>query len=121
VDPLTGEGIGQALETGNAAATAIIERGDRDPQQAAKQYRNYVRRGLAIDNSVAGAIAKLVRSEKAARAVIRMAPQLNKLDHYAIRWVFEDNPRAAALTPWRWKERFGDKRPAPYADLKENA
>jgi len=69
---------------------------------------------------VAGAIAKLVRHEKAARAVIRMAPQLNKLDHYAIRWVFEDNPRAAALTPWRWKERFGDKRPAPYADLKEH-
>jgi geranylgeranyl reductase family protein len=122
VDPLTGEGIGQALETGHAAATAIIEHGDRHAHRAAKYYRNYIRRGMAVDNSVAGSIAKLVRHEKAARAVIRLAPKLNKLDHYAIRWVFEDNPRAAALTPWRWRERFGNKQTAAYTRLmKENA
>jgi geranylgeranyl reductase family protein len=119
VDPLTGEGIGQALETGHAAATAIIEKGDRDPERAAKQYRNHIRRGMAVDNSVAGAIAKLVRSERAARTVIRVAPHLNRLDHYAIRWVFEDNPRAAALTPWRWPERFGEQKTAAYVKLSQ--
>jgi geranylgeranyl reductase family protein len=119
VDPLTGEGIGQALETGHVAAVAIIEKGARHPEHAAKHYRNYIRRGMAIDNSVAGAIAKLVRSERAARAVIRMTPHLNSLDSYAVRWVFEDNPRAAALTPWRWRERFGEKKPPAYVDLRK--
>jgi flavin-dependent dehydrogenase len=117
VDPLTGEGIGQALETGDAAAKAIIEKGQRDPVHAAERYRSYIRRGMAVDNSVAGSIAKLVRSERAARAVIRVAPYFNRFDHYAIRWVFEDNPRAAALTPWRWRERFGEKKTAAYVEL----
>lgn len=122
VDPLTGEGIGQALETGDAAARAIIEKGQRHPERAAKHYRTYIQRGMAVDNSVAGAIAKLVRSEHAARAVIRLAPKLNTLDHYAIRWVFEDNPRAAALTPWRWRERFGGKKKtAAYLHLNSHA
>jgi geranylgeranyl reductase family protein len=121
VDPLTGEGIGQALETGHMAAMSIIEKGQRDPARAANHYRRYIRRGMAVDNSVAGAIAKLVRSERAARAVIRMTPHLNRFDHYAIRWVFEDNPRAAALTPWRWRERFGEQKTAAYVKLSTKA
>jgi flavin-dependent dehydrogenase len=116
VDPLTGEGIGQALETGREAAQAIAVHGVRSPTEAARHYVRHIRRGMAVDNGVAGAIAKLVRSEKAARAVIRMTPFLNSLDHYAVRWVFEDNPRAAAITPWRWRQRFSGRKQAAYVD-----
>lgn len=116
VDPLTGEGIGQALETGREAARSIIEFGNDSTRDPAQNYIRVIKRGMAIDNSVAGSIAKLVRSEKAARAIIRATPYLNRFDHYAVRWVFEDNPRAAALTPWRWSERFSGKKSPAYVD-----
>ena len=56
-----------------------------------------------------GDLADLVRTERGARAVIRLAPAGPWKGQYALRWVFEDNPRAGLLTPWRWKDRFKEK------------
>lgn len=109
VDPLTGEGIGQALETGHEAATALLDAGPLQPKAAARRYTRRIRMGMAIDNGFARGIARAVTSERGARAAIRLAPAGPTNGRYALRWVFEDNPRAALLTPWRWPERFTEK------------
>lgn len=107
VDPLTGEGIAQALETGELAADAIAQ--EATPYDAANRYRTALRRGLQFDNRFAASLARIVRHERGARFVIQAAPRGPFRGRYAIRWVFEDNPRAALLTPWRWRERFKSK------------
>jgi len=109
VDPLTGEGIGQALETGDRAARAIMSAGATNPARAEALYVHGIKRGMAIDNRVAKSLSRLVTHKTAARAVIRMAPKGPWRGRYAIKWAFEDNPRAALFTPWRWKERFANK------------
>lgn len=109
VDPLTGEGIGQALETGELAATVIHRSGPGAPELAGRRYRRTIMGGLALDNRFAASLARLVTHEPAARAVIRLAPNGPWRGRYAIKWAFEDNPRAALLTPWRWPERFRGK------------
>lgn len=110
VDPLTGEGIAQALGTGAAAANAILRYGySRDGRQVASFYESQVKRGMANDHRFARALASVVRHDAGARLAIRMAPLGPQRGRYAMRWVFEDNPRAALLTPWRWRERFSEK------------
>ncbi len=113
VDPLTGEGIAQALDTGELAAHAIAS--EVAPEAVAYQYRRALNRGLAFDNKFSAALARIVRHETGARFVIQMAPRGLFRGRYAIRWVFEDNPRAALLTPWRWRKRFTPKATA-YAE-----
>ena len=68
-----------------------------------------IRAGMALDNAFARGIARAVTHEIGARAAIRLAPAGPTRGRYALRWVFEDNPRAALLTPWRWGERFRAK------------
>ncbi len=109
VDPLTGEGIGQAMETAEMVAHAIISAGATQPMQAAKSYVNEIRFGMAIDNRFARSLARLVTHERPARAAIRFAPLGPWKGRYAVKWAFEDNPRAALLTPWRWPQRFANK------------
>jgi menaquinone-9 beta-reductase len=108
VDPLTGEGIGQAMQTSQLAVDAFLSH-PTNPSRAAKQYRHSIARGLWIDNGFSRRLADLVRTERGARAVIRLAPAGPWKGQYALRWVFEDNPRAGLLTPWRWGERFTTK------------
>lgn len=107
VDPLTGEGIAQAMETGELAAHAIST--NTTSEGAAQAYRTSLRRGIQFDNKFAANLARIVRHEAGARFVIQAAPRGPFRGRYAIRWVFEDNPRAALLTPWRWRERFKTK------------
>ena len=109
VDPLTGEGIAQAMETGELAAKAIHRAGAVHPELAARHYRRAIQFGMALDNGFARMLAQLVSHEAAARAVIRLAPHGPWRGRYAVKWAFEDNPRAALLTPWRWRSRFAAK------------
>lgn len=109
VDPLTGEGIAQALETGERAAHAVLVSGANDPSGAASRYRRELRFGMQVDHAFSRRLATLVSSEAGARAVIRLAPLGPWRGRYAVRWVFEDNPRAGLLTPWRWRDRFAPK------------
>lgn len=107
VDPLTGEGIGQALETGALAATAILR--SVEPEVVASAYRRSIKYGLKVDHEFARWLTSIVRHDAGARAVIRLAPAGPWHGQYALRWVFEDNPRAGLLTPWRWGQRFKKK------------
>jgi menaquinone-9 beta-reductase len=102
-DPMTGEGIGQALTTGRWAADAIAAAGALHPTHAAASYRRRVRAELAPDSMLARALGQVLRSSTGTRAAVRVAASSTWTRREFGRWLFEDYPRALLLTPWRWR------------------
>jgi geranylgeranyl reductase family protein len=105
VDPLTGEGVAQALETGALAADAIAgaERG-RDVAAVARRYRAAVDRRLGRDLRFAARLQHVLARPWGARGAIRAAGLTPWTRRQFARWMFEDYPRAAVLTPDRWRQ-----------------
>ncbi len=101
-DPMTGEGIGQALETGLAAAEAILAGRPTDPAGIATAYEAELRRGLVRDNRMAARLLPLLRRRQGAEAAVRIASATPWVRRNFARWLFEDYPRALVLTPHRW-------------------
>jgi geranylgeranyl reductase family protein len=99
-DPLTGEGIGQALLTGRLAAEAII--GPGAETEAGARYEASARAALRNDHRLAEALSRLLGRPLTARAAIRAAGMSGWTRRNFVRWMFEDYPRAALATPWRW-------------------
>ncbi len=94
VDPMTGEGIAQAIETGMLAAQSIATGAD---------YPTLVHRTLGRDLRFAGALQRLLRSPIGARAAIRAADLTPWTRRNFARWMWEDYPRAIVGTPDRWR------------------
>jgi len=105
-DQLTGEGIGQALLTGIEAAEAIVATRGGDPLEAGARYRRSVRRHLVADHRMSVALSRLTGHRRAVDAGIRLVDSTAWTRRNFVRWMFEDEPRAAALTPRRWHRRF---------------
>jgi geranylgeranyl reductase family protein len=101
VDPMTGEGIAQALETGILAAESIAQGGD--PARIAARYRSRVQRRLGRDLRFATSLQRVLRSSLGARGAIRAADLTPWTRRNFARWMFEDYPRALLLTPDRWQ------------------
>jgi menaquinone-9 beta-reductase len=101
VDPMTGEGIAQALETGALAAEAVVSGGE--PEVVAARYRRQVGRALGRDLRFASALQSLLRYPLGARAAIAAAGLTPWTRRNFARWMFEDYPRALLLTPDRWR------------------
>lgn len=101
VDPLTGEGIAQALETGILAAGAAA--GGGTATAVADRYRRGVRAALVPDLRLAGALQRVLASPLGARASIAAAGLTPWTRRNFARWMFEDYPRAALFTPRRWR------------------
>jgi geranylgeranyl reductase family protein len=101
VDPMTGEGIAQALETGILAAEAVAIGGG--PVAVGARYRRSVDRALGRDLRFAAALQRVLRSPLGARAAIRAADLTPWTRRHFARWMFEDYPRALVLTPRRWR------------------
>jgi len=99
-DPLTGEGIGQAIETGILAAEAIVRGGDASEISA--RYRRGVHRSLARDLRFAASLQRVFARPMAARAALRAIDANDWTRQNFVRWMFEDYPRAQLLTPDRW-------------------
>ncbi len=114
VDPMTGEGIAQAIETGMLAASAISDGNGVDPQSVGDDYRNRVARSLGTDLRFAAALQRLLARPKAARGAIRAVDANDWTRRNFARWMFEDYPRAALFTPSRWRRRMFT-RPGAYA------
>lgn len=102
-DPMTGEGIGQALDTGVLAARAILAAGPARPELAASRYQQAVHRGLAVDNRLAEVLSRALRHRKGARGAIRLSGLTPWTRRHFVRWLFEDYPRALVATPHRWR------------------
>src|SRR5207245_1239862 len=101
VDPMTGEGIAQAIETGMLAARAVA--GGPGPAIVTARYRRDVRAALGADLRIAGALQQVLRSPLGARAAVRAAGLSPWTRRNFARWMFEDYPRALAFTPRRWR------------------
>jgi menaquinone-9 beta-reductase len=93
VDPMTGEGIAQALETGMLAAAAIATGAD---------YAHLVHRSLGRDLHFASFLQKILRHPLGAEAAIRIADLNSWTRRNFARWMWEDYPRALLGTPDRW-------------------
>jgi geranylgeranyl reductase family protein len=100
-DPMTGEGIAQALLTGQLAASAILEHAC-DPSAARASYEREVRRHLLADHRMSVLLMALLRREQLARASVRIAGSTPWTRRNFARWLFEDYPRAVLVTPRRW-------------------
>ena len=113
-DVMTGEGIGQALLTGRLAAESIIAAGATQPTVAADLYEREVDHHLVADHKLSLALGSVLAKEWGARGAIRVVAGSGEWGkrNFA-RWMFEDEPRAVALTPSRWHRRFL-KQPGAY-------
>ena len=100
-DPMTGEGIAQALLTGMLAAEAIGP-GDRPPEAVRRRYRRDVLRALRADHRMSSLLSRVLKHRKGARGSLRLAGATDWTRHNFARWMFEDYPRAVLLTPRRW-------------------
>lgn len=102
-DPMTGEGIAQALESGAAAAQAVLGAGPGRPTQAAGAYSSQIRRGMRLDNRLAGVLARAMVDPLVTRASLRAVALGGWSRANFARWMFEGYPRAILATPRRWR------------------
>lgn len=110
-DTLTGEGIGQALETGIAAAHAINS--GADATRVRRAYSESLDRTLLADHRMSVALSKLLSSPRITRWVLALVSTSEWTRRNFVRWMFEDEPRAVVVTPRRWHRDFL-KRPGAY-------
>jgi geranylgeranyl reductase family protein len=104
VDPMTGEGIAQALDSGAFAAHAVASADD--PVVVAARYRSAVESALGRDLRFAAFLQRLLRSGLVTNGAIRAAGMTPWTRRNFARWMFEDYPRAALFTPDRWRRRL---------------
>jgi geranylgeranyl reductase family protein len=104
-DVMTGEGIGQALLTGRLAAEAIVSGGSADT--IAGCYRDRVRGELVADHRMSATLGRVLRHSRGADAALSIVAHSGTWGRRNFaRWMFEDEPRAIAVTPRRWHRRF---------------
>jgi len=96
-DPMTGEGIGQALLSGRLAAEAIL--GSDDP---APLYEHEARRELVADDRMARVLIPMLGHPLVARGALKLTGATPWTRRNFARWMFEDYPRAMIATPRRW-------------------
>ncbi len=101
-DPLTGEGIGQAMESAEVAVHSMIEAGPDRPDRAALSYRRQIDTTLSVDDKVSVAVSNLLRRPGVANGWQRLVMANKGTRYQFLRWMFEDYPRALLLTPRRW-------------------
>jgi geranylgeranyl reductase family protein len=102
VDPMTGEGIAQALETGVLAADATAS-SSAYPTIVAAGYRAAVDRGLGRDLRFAARLQRVLARPRGADLALRVVDLTQWTRRNFGRWMFEDYPRAVLFTPDRWR------------------
>ena len=115
-DPMTGEGIGQAIETGRLASRCITDdastNGGRlngrgsSPEQVTAAYQAELEAGMLRDHRLAKALSSVLASDRGIEASVAIAGATNWTRANFARWLFEDYPRASLITPGRWHRRL---------------
>lgn len=103
-DPMTGEGIAQALLTGSLASEAIALGGHAAAVRA--RYEREVRHHLLADHRMSAVLSRTLSHRKGARAAVFLAGLTPWTRKNFARWLFEDYPRAVLFTPRRWRRRI---------------
>jgi menaquinone-9 beta-reductase len=112
-DTMTGEGIGQAVLTGRLAAEAIVATGALQPEVVRARYETDVRHHLLADHRMSALLTRALTHRRGARGAVRLIGAAAWTRRNFGRWMFEDEPRAIAVTPSRWHRRFL-RRPGAY-------
>ncbi|MFV0259404.1 MAG: NAD(P)/FAD-dependent oxidoreductase [Acidimicrobiales bacterium] len=105
-DPMTGEGIGQALATGMTAVTSLADAGPAEPDSAARRYRDDLTRTMVRDHRFARGLSTVLGNRWATEAAIRTVDSTGWTRRQFGRWLFEDYPRALVITPDRWNRSW---------------
>ena len=105
-DSLTGEGIGQALLSGQLSAQAIVAGNNREASVTRSKYEQLIRHHLFADHRMSATLGAILKSSLGARAALRIANLTPWTRANFVRWMFEDEPRAAVFTPSRWHRNF---------------
>ena len=114
-DPMTGEGIGQALLSGLLAADALTAAGPHDDAAARELYRSGVARHLQRDFHFTRMLGRALRTPAGCNLAVGVSGATPWTRRNFARWLFEDYPRALILTPDRWQRgalgggAFGDR------------
>ncbi len=116
-DPMTGEGIGQAIETGVLAATELLAAGN-DPLVAGPSYRTHLAKSMQKDHRLAQLLSNVLAQPRLAQMSVRIAGATSWTRRNFARWLFEDYPRAVLATPRRWHRQVFSQ-PGAYATKKE--
>ncbi|MFZ9176054.1 MAG: NAD(P)/FAD-dependent oxidoreductase, partial [Ilumatobacteraceae bacterium] len=105
-DTLTGEGIGQALLSGVLAGQAIATSRAHGARSVSRSYKRAIRRNFFADHRMSVTLGAILKSELGARGALRLANTNDWTRRNFVRWMFEDEPRAAIFTPSRWHRGF---------------
>ena len=108
-DALTGEGIGQALQTGIAAADSIARADDAGPAAVQRAYRKALDDELGADHRMSVQLGRILAHRRGAEGSLRLAGLTDWTRRNFGRWLFEDEPRAVLFTPRRWHRRLLDR------------
>ncbi len=100
-DPMTGEGIAQALLSGRWAAEAVG--GGGEPPAVAARYESAMRRGLFADHRMSVRLSGVLAHRRGVNVALRLAGSSAWSRRHFGRWLFEDCPRAVVVTPGRWR------------------
>ena len=100
-DPMTGEGIGQALQMGRMAAEAIASGGP--PHSVAARYMRETMAEFALDHRLARGLSGVLAHRRLAELALGAVDTSGWTRRQFARWMFEDYPRAAVATPRRWR------------------
>lgn len=103
-DIMSGEGIGQALETGRLAAQSIIEGANAADVRA--RYSSLIDSHLLADHRMSVTLGRLLSNHRVAGAVLWLVNRNDWTRRNFARWMFEDEPRAVIFTPRRWHRGF---------------
>jgi menaquinone-9 beta-reductase len=102
-DPMTGEGIAQALETAELAARAVAAAGPHRPGAAAARYQRQLRWGMVLDHRLSQGLSSILAHRRGSVGSMRIADSSGPFRRHFARWMFEDYPRAVLITPHRWR------------------
>jgi len=102
-DPMTGEGIGQAIETGRLAAHAITT--SRSANEAAVGYRRSVTKGMVRDHRLAGGLSRMLSNQAITETALALTASTSWTSRHFALWLFEAYPRATAFNPYRWRDK----------------
>ena len=99
-DVLTGEGIGQALLSGMLAGAAAAS------STPSHTYEREMRKHFFADHRMSEILGRILSNERMARGALRIIDGGSWRKQKFVRWMFEDEPRASALTPRRWHRGY---------------
>ena len=117
-DPMTGEGIAQAMETAEMAARAIAAAGPAQPEGAARRYRREVLTGMAVDDLLSRLLCWVLARPGGSDRALALVDRSGWTRGNFARWMFEDYPRAVLATPHRWHRRLFSS-PGAYAGCEQ--